>query len=364
MPILQTGRRVVPPYVAAWVPLAALLTAVLRLGAETSWTSACVVSIPASALLALVFSAVRFPVRGLPADRMPATRLLAVHVTGAVVTTALWLGALRVWVEALASFRPFRGLVEIFERQSPFLAAVALLLYLLAVTFHSLLHAVERGREAERRTLELQVVARDAELTALRAQVDPHFLFNALNAVAGLTHSDPVLARRLCVRLGEFLRATLRIGRKERIPLAEELVLARDFLAVETVRFGERLEVVEHIDEASLPCEVPPLILQPLLENAVRHGIAGLVAGGEVALTTRVTGSVLAIEIENPRDPEAPTSGGEGVGLANVRGRLRALYGDASALQIIRGRDRFRVEISIPFRAAPRVSESDDHDHG
>jgi LytS/YehU family sensor histidine kinase len=109
---------------------------------------------------------------------------------------------------------------------------------------------------------------------------------------------------------------------------------------------------------------VPPLILQPLLENAVRHGIAGLVAGGEVALTTRVAGGFLAIEIENPRDGEAPAPAGEGVGLANVRERLRALYGDAGRLQITRARDRFRVEIAIPIRPAPRAEETDDDEHG
>jgi sensor histidine kinase YesM len=357
MSILETTRRVMAPYIAAWVPLAALLTALLRLAPEASWASALVVAFPASAMLALVCLAVRYPVRGLPADRMPVSRLLGVHVSSAVLTTAIWLGVLRIWVAILGRARPFERLPTAFDWQWPFLAAVGLLLYLLAVTFHSMLHAVERSRDSERRALELGLVARDAEITLLRAQVDPHFLFNALNAIAGLTHAEPGLARELCMRLGGFLRAGLRIGRQDRIPMEQELALARDFLGVEQIRFGSRLRLEEGIDETSLACAVPPLILQPLLENAVRHGIAGLVEGGEVSLTTRITGSVLSIAIENPRDPNARSRRGEGLGLVNVRRRLHTLYGGAANLLLDETPSRFRVELLIPVQAGAQPSE-------
>jgi two-component system, LytTR family, sensor histidine kinase AlgZ len=348
MTALATARRLIPPYLAAWVPLTALLAAMLRLTPHTSWSGAFAVAIPAAAIYAFVCIVVRYPVRGLPPGRVPASRLLTVHLTGAVFATALWLGILRLWVDILGQTRTFAGLSDAFRIQAPVLGATGLLLYLLAVTFHSMLHAVERGREAERRALELGLVARESELTLLRSQVDPHFLFNALNSIAGLTHGDPELARALCLRLGGFLRAGLRIGKQERIGFDEELALARDFLGIEQVRFGARLRYEEQIDEATLPCRVPPLILQPLLENAVRHGIAGLVEGGVVKLTARKAGSSLAIAVENDRDRDAPSKRGDGMGLANVRRRLRTLYAGSGGMRVDDGAGRFRVELTIP----------------
>lgn len=364
MASLATSRRLVLPYLAAWIPLGVALAAVFLRTPGTSWTGALLLAIPAAALYAFVCLSTRFPARGLPADRTPASRLLTAHLTGAVVATALWLGILRLWVEILGHISGLEATPGAFGAQVPLLAAIGVLLYLLAVTFFSMLDAVDRSREAERRALELGLVAREAELTLLRSQVDPHFLFNALNAVAGLTHSDPELARTLSLRLGDFLRASLRIGRAQRIPLAEELTFARDFLGIEQIRFGARLRVEEQVGDDCLAYPVPPMILQPLLENAVRHGIAALVEGGEIRIEARRTGPLLSIVVENTRDPEAVTKAGDGIGLANVRRRIATLYGSAGAVQVIRTPERFHVEIMIPGTTdapegerAPHVAE-------
>ncbi|MBM3285929.1 MAG: hypothetical protein FJY88_01045 [Candidatus Eisenbacteria bacterium] len=354
---LATTRRFIPPYLAAWVPIAGLLAAMLRLTPGTTWTGALAVAIPGSALLSFLCVAIRYPVRGLPAERMPVSRLLALHLGGAAFATAVWLGALRLWVEVLGQTRPFELLPEAFRSHAPLLAAAGLLLYLLAVTFHSLLRAVERSREAERRALELSLIARDAEIALLRSQVDPHFLFNALNSIAGLTRDDPDRARTLCLRLGDFLRAGLRIGSRARISLREELALARDYLEIERIRFGARLRVAEDVDEAGLSCPVPPLILLPLLENAVRHGISGLVEGGEVLIGVRVGGGGIEIIVENPRDAEARSRAGEGIGLRNVRRRLETLYGRAGGLAIRETPESFRIEIAIPRQLAPESGD-------
>jgi sensor histidine kinase YesM len=340
---------------AACVPLSGLLAAMLRLTPGASWPGSLAVAIPAAVLYAFVCLATRYPARGLPPGRVPPSQLLTAHLTGALFATALWLGILRLWVEVLAHFDSLEGLVTTFRGQVPLLAGVGILLYLLAVTIHSMLHAIERSREAERRALELGLLARESELTLLRSQVDPHFLFNALNSIAGLTHSDPDVARELCLRLGGFLRTGLRIGRQERIPFAEEMALARDFLGIEQVRFGARLRYDEQIEEGCMERLVPPLILQPLLENAVRHGIAGLVDGGDVRLQARTAGSALVIGIENARDPDVPPRRGEGMGLTNVRRRLDAMYGDLGSILLREAPDRFRVEVTIPDRVPGEV---------
>ena len=148
-----------------------------------------------------------------------------------------------------------------------------------------------------------QGLARESELKALKAQVNPHFLFNSLNSISALTTQDPARARQMCVWLAEFLHSTLGLG--ESITLAEELAFLRGYLEVEQVRFGDLLRLEEHVEEAAKFCLVPPLVLQPLVENAIKHGIAGLLEGGLLRWGARLAGLGLLFVMENDVDPEA-----------------------------------------------------------
>src|SRR5262249_5659006 len=134
-------------------------------------------------------------------------------------------------------------------------------------------------------------------------------------------------ARDMCVRLADFLRSSLSLGARESIPLTEELALARSYLGVEQVRFGARLRVEEEIDEGCGGCAVPSLLLQPLVENAVKHGIAGLVEGGQVLLRATCQESEVSITLENARDAETAARHGLGMGQGHVRRRLEVRYG-------------------------------------
>jgi two-component system, LytTR family, sensor histidine kinase AlgZ len=138
---------------------------------------------------------------------------------------------------------------------------------------------------------------------------------------------DARIPRDMCIRLADFLRSSLGTGDRETIPLREELALARRYLDVEQVRFGARLRVEEEIDPNCEDCAIPPLLLQPLVENAVKHGVAGLVEGGVVRLKAKRAGEGVEIAIENAFDPEMPVQRGTGLGLANVRRRIEARYG-------------------------------------
>jgi LytS/YehU family sensor histidine kinase len=235
-----------------------------------------------------------------------------------------------------------------FRAQTPLLLAISVMLFLLVLSVHYVALAVEAFRDAERQQLELKVLTRDAELRALRAQIDPHFLYNSLNSISALTGTDPPAARQMCLLLAEFLRTTLRVSTQESITLADELTLADRFLSIEQVRFGQRLQVERRIDDGVAECRVPPLVLQPLLENAVAHGIAGLIDGGTIRLDiTRRDGRV-SISVENPRDPDALPRRGAGVGLDNVRRRLAIVFGGAARLDAIPGPEGFRVAIDLP----------------
>ena len=351
-PILTQLRRLVF-YLLGWIPLAGMLTYLLAVPGRLTWWQAGAVAFPLCLLYAFVCLAAWYPCLATPLERSSVPRFLFTHVVGAIVASALWLLLARSLVRMLSSSREFRGIDSRLSEDLPLLFGTGVLLYLLAVGFHYVLLAVEASRQAEARVMQAGLLAREAELRALKAQVNPHFLFNSLNSISALTASDPPKAREMCIVLGDFLRRTLGLGEKPSIPLAEEMSLIHAFLAVEKIRYGDRLHMEEAIDPAALNAEVPPLLLQPLVENAVVHGVANLVEGGWIRLAVERRDGVLEIAIENQFDPEAPRRRRNGVGLVNVRQRLEARYpGHASFLATAVG-DRFRVAIRLPV-------ESDD----
>ena len=221
----------------------------------------------------------------------------------------------------------------------------------------------ERGIEAERHLAEraqLEAQLAQARLSALQMQLQPHFLFNALNAVSALVERDPAGVRTLVARLSSLLRRVLDAP-AELVPLREEAAFLRDYLDVQRVRFQGRLEVEEDWAPGALDALVPPLVLQPLVENAVGHGVSRIEDGvGVVRLAARRDGGRLVLTVEDngpglaaPPGGDGRAAGGAGVGLANTRARLDALYGDAGALALAPAPGGGAVAtVTLPFRPA------------
>jgi LytS/YehU family sensor histidine kinase len=310
-------------------------------------------AVPLAALFAFESLAAWYLCLAAPLRSTTMGRVLAVHGTGATVSCLLWLAAGRAWAGALERLLLVEGAARRYVGELPLLFAVGVLLFLLASAVHYVLIAFEESRQAEKRALEKDVLAREAELKALKGQINPHFLFNSLNSIAALAGSDPAAARAMCVDLADLFRKVLRLGSEERIPLSQELALANNLLAVEKVRFGARLTVEQRIEEGCGACLVPPLVLQPLVENAVTHGIAHLVEGGAVTIEARRRDGFLAITVENPFDPDRPSRGQAGVGLDNVRRRLAVIYGSGARLDVSHERGAFRVEMVLPATGGP-----------
>ena len=206
--------------------------------------------------------------------------------------------------------------------------------------------AEERGAQVERIRAEL---AR-AELRALRAQVNPHFLFNTLNSIAALIAEDPHAAEDVVTRLAEVFRYALTSTQADTVRLGDELSFVRSYLAIEQVRLGERLRVVEDIAPALEDAPVPPLLLQPLVENAVRYAVAPRTAGGTITLSARREGTslVLVVADDGPGFTPGSLPQGHGVGLESVRERLRlAGAGHALAIEAAPGHGT-RLTITLP----------------
>src|SRR5271155_3678002 len=346
-PILSQLRRVAI-YLLAWIPIAGLLAYLLTVSHEISDHEAIVLSVPLCLLYAFLCLTSWYSCRGNPLEKYGLGRLIATHLTAALVAAVIWAVAAESLASTLSKMQYFPDLSHRFRPEVPLVFFTGLLLYLLWVTLYYVIIAVEASRDAEARVMKASVLARDAELRALKAQVNPHFLFNSLNSISALTSSDASKAREMCILLGDFLRRTLGLGEKAAIPLEEELSLIRAFLAVEKVRFGARIQMEENVEKEATDVQIPPLLLQPLVENAVGHGIANLVEGGWIRLDATCHNGTLSIVVENSYDPDAPPRRRNGVGLVNVRQRLATRYGNLATFDVTHDADRFRVALTLP----------------
>ncbi len=300
-------------------------------------------ALPPSLLLGFIALASRFLCSALPLRSASRSSMAIAHAGSAAAASGLWILTWKSWVPALnqqmgAHLAPDYSL----------LFGLGIVLYLSAVAVHYLVLEIEALREAEDEVLHYRVLAREAELRAFKAQVDPHFLFNSLNAVASMCGSRPLEAREMAQRLADFFRMILRLGALERITLAEEVELVERYLAIEKVRFGERLTTHIRVDEEAGRCMVPPLLLQPLVENAVRHGVASMIDGGTIDIVATLENHVLRILIDNPADPDRSDVRGEGIGIENARGRLSAVSEGQAVLQAREAEGQFRVVIELP----------------
>lgn len=223
----------------------------------------------------------------------------------------------------------------------------------------------ERSKTRELREAELESHLTAARLQALRMQLNPHFLFNTLNSIASLVHEKPQAADDMISALSELLRLTLKSPHRQEVTLAEELQFLDRYLQIEQIRFGARLRMDKRIEPSVLDAVVPILILQPLVENAVKHGVESRLDPGVIRIEVEHVGSCLRLQVSDNGKGCATGPNGEvieGVGLTNTRSRLKELYGADGALELRSDRNQgFSAEITIPWRSKPARNHSVEH---
>jgi hypothetical protein len=341
-PILASPRKL-GVYLLGTTPFAVLLAILLHASGHLTLGESYSLAFPFCLIYAFDCLSAWYICRVTPLRTAGGARLLSTHGMAAVAASALMLlvaqGLARLLVIAPERLAP----------ELPLLFGTGVLGYLLSVASHYVYLALETSREAERREGQARVLAGEAELRALKAQINPHFLYNSLNSISALTSVDPARARHMCILLSDFLRSTLGMGERQSIRLGEEFELLRRYLEIEKIRFGARLEVEESMGDDCADQPVPPLLLQPLVENAVLHGIANVIENGRLRLhAERTPAGEVRIRIENSFDPEAPPARRNGFGQANVRKRLYSLYGSRATLRAAPDGDWYRVEIILP----------------
>ncbi len=255
---------------------------------------------------------------------------------------------LATWAAPVLGPFPAHGFTSAFAR----MATLGVLSYFAVLGIGHALRYQRLHAEGRLHASELERQLAQARLGALEAQLRPHFLFNALHAVASLVREgQQKVAIRTLAALGEILRAALREGGDQEIPLDEEVRLAQRYLEIEQARFEDRLRVTIDVDGRLGGALVPRFVLQPILENAVRHGIEPRVSGGSITLRAVREGASLRLEVvDSGASPARPGVRGSGVGLANTRARLRHLYGDQGRFELEAVPGATVARITVPYR--------------
>ena len=326
-----------------------------------SWARAASATMPSWFVIVLLMPGVFWTATNFPLERGRWARGLAVHIPAAAAFAVLSL--------ILASW-----LSDYVFNPDPFplgfranLMRLLSIYFILDVTYYFALYGAvyaadyrRRYREKEKAASELALKASRLEgslaranLEALRMQLNPHFMFNTLNAISVLAlKGDRQNVVRMLARLSDLLRLALE-NAEQVVPLSEELVFLQPYVEIEQVRFRDRLQVVQDIDPDTLDAEVPSLFLQPIVENAVRHGIAQRPGPGLIEIRARRTGDTLALEVldTGPGFGDGPDLARGGVGLANARARLEQLYGRAQRLELLTAPSGgAMVRVVLPFR--------------
>ncbi len=346
MASILSDRRRLQLHLLAWAVVGTLLGVLVHLLIGVGWERALVFAVPLGLVATPMSLSAAYLCRAMPLTRTPVARIAGTALLAAAMTAAIWAAIGRAWWQVLAKSDPALS-DSSMASLTAVLVSVGALGYLLALMVQYLEQTFEHSAEIAQRALASQIGQREAELRALRAQVDPHFLFNSLNSISGLIAADPAKARKMCVLLADFLRDSLRLGGAARIPLGREVALAEQYLRIEQVRFGDRLRVETALALDGDGLTVPALILQPLVENAVRHGIATRIDGGAIEIAARLSGNRALIVVSNPRDPDAVRKG-TGLGLDIVRRRLAAAFGDRAEMSIDAAPESYRVSLSLP----------------
>jgi hypothetical protein len=346
-PILADARKLLW-YVLAWLLAGVGIAALLRLTEQAEWAGALWFALPICLVWAFVALSSYYVCRSLPYSQRRWPVALGLFGGASLLSALAWLGVGEAW----------DSVGMLVGRDKPFVAmtspgwvmyfAAGFVLYLLSLLAHDVLVAFESVQAAARREAESRVLARDAELQMLRTQINPHFLFNSLNSISALTGFDPTAAREMTVDLAQFFRRTLALAERERITLGEEVVLCEHFLAIEKRRFGAKLNAELRVSPAAAECLLPPMTLQPLLENAIKHGIRQVEGGGTIAVDALVRDGWLHLAVVNPVAREDVPASGHGVGLKNIRERLAVLYGARARIGWQRSETQFAIEINLP----------------
>lgn len=268
------------------------------------------------------------------------------HIASATISILFWIAISTFILKNI--FTNDSVYLDFLKSSLPWRIAIGVFYYILTGLIYYLIIYIQNFREQTMRESEVKTLVRDAELNWLKHQINPHFLFNSLNSISSLTMSNPEKAQEMVIRLSDLLRYSLKQSSQSLVTINDEISNCIKYLDIEKVRFGKRLNYTINASDDVMTFQVPAMILQPLFENAIKHGIASTSEPGEVNATFKLHQNFLKITISNTMSADNQSAKGMGVGIVNIARRLSLLYGQNDLIQTKSNGNLYTVEVTIP----------------
>jgi two-component system LytT family sensor kinase len=334
----------------SWLPICIGVVALNSLITKQPLLESSMLLVPAMVVELFICMSIWYICRSVSFGHVGVPMILLRHIGSMIVLVAMWLVLIKIYSMGLDQLLNADFWHTNYIKTLPILATLGFFLYFLACLIYYLILAIEKVQEAEHQVLEQRFLASQAELKSLKTTIHPHFLFNSLTALSTLTISDPKRAQEVCLQLSDFFRYNLRYSQQENITVEDELKHVENYLSIEKTRLGTRLRTDMNIDKKVLSIPFLPLTLLPIVENAVKHGIQQCIEGGTLSLSIQKKETSLQIKVSNPFESLSHPQKGEGYGLASLKQRIHAHYGEDAYLNIKRDEKTFSVTLTIPIR--------------
>jgi len=298
-------------------------------------------------LYPLLGSSIWYSIRYNSPEEVSIGRLIIFHLIAASILCAIW-----VYI-SYAIYQPFiRDNNTYLKDGLPSKIFLGYVMYAIYLVFFYAVNYYQSLKEKIKKESEYKALIREAELQALKSQINPHFLFNSLNSISSLTVSNPEKAQEMVINLSTFMRYSLMHNEKEMVSFSRELENIKLYLSIEKVRFGKKLNAEFEIDTHCMDAEIPNMILQPLYENAIKYGVYETTDQVTIKTTCNCEGNFLKIIIVNDYDSSTIKRRGEGIGLRNIRKRMEIIYNSPDLMKVTDNKTNFEVQLIIPQKQA------------
>jgi len=301
-------------------------------------------SIITSLLFVLISLSLWYPTNYMSLDNHSLVNVILNNILIAIIATSLWL-----YVSYFIVTSVFQEYEEFFLYSSIWRFTIGMLLYIIVIILYYVIIYYNNFTQKVLSESNFNALMTEAELKSLKYQINPHFLFNALNSISSLTISNPEKAQEMSINLSDFLRKTLSVNDVKKILLIEEIENIKLYLKIEKVRFEDRLEFNFDIPEKCNDIFIPNMILQPLVENAIKHGVYESSETVEINLSCKIKEKFVEIKVSNTYDPSSVSNIGEGIGLSNINSRLKLIYKRTNLVSITKSDNIFTVLLLIPI---------------
>ncbi len=342
-----SSKKIFAAYASVWFLIFLSHVSIIMIVQSINFYSAVIDSSIFNFLYLVIGIGIWYTVRFNNLENNTPIKIFMNHIVSAVITAGIWVAAGEFIVSKILSQEKLY--LEFLSKSIIWRFLIGILYYIAIVSINYVIIYYNNFQEKVLKEVELKGLVKEAELNALKYQINPHFIFNSLNSISSLTLSNPQRAQDMTIKLSAFLRNTLVKNETQKSKLIDELNNAKLYLDIEKIRFADKFEFVEDLKPECKEVEVPNMILQPLFENAIKHGVYESLEKVNIKLSCGAEKEYFKISVENNYDPESLPRKGAGIGIKNIQNRMKLIYNQDNLVVADKSESIFKVTIYIPM---------------